>query len=256
MTTKRILFTLLFSFVAIVGSAQQPSATNATVDAVRDLEHFKETQIPLWMNDYGNLARFREDNAKLGVPAAQEQRVVFMGDSITQNWQLVKWFPGKPYVNRGISGQTTRQMLLRFRADVLQLQPKVVVIMAGTNDIAGNTGPMTVDEIVGHLTSMAELAKVNGIRVVLSSVTPVSNYTKDPRFYPLRSPQEILALNARIQDYCARSGCVYLDYFSAMVDDKGMLKADLANDGLHPNDRGFAVMSPLAERAIAQALAK
>ena len=163
------------------------------------------------------------------------------------------FFPGKPYVNRGISGQTTPQMLIRFRPDVIALNPKVVVVLAGTNDIAGNTGPETIEEIEGNLASMAQLAKANNIKVVLSSVMPVCDYIKPQTEH--RPPQKIITLNAWIKDYCDRNQLVYVDYYSAMIDDKNMLQKDLTYDGLHPNDAGYAVMSPLAAKAIEAALA-
>jgi lysophospholipase L1-like esterase len=214
------------------------------------------------LQDWPDLARYRDANANLAAPAVDEKRVVFMGDSITDMWAQPRFggfFPGKPYVDRGISGQTTPQMLLRFRPDVIALQPKVVLILAGTNDLAGNTGPMTLEEIEGNLQSMAELAKLNGIRVVLASVMPVSDYGHAPDGSPLnmtlgRPPEKILRLNAWIKKYAEEHHQVYLDYFSAMVDEKGFLKADLSVDGLHPNAAGYAVMAPLAEEAIAKAL--
>jgi lysophospholipase L1-like esterase len=244
---------LLSFMLATLAFTQQ--TTDDAVKAVRNLEKYREGLIPQWMSDFGNLGRYREANAKLTAPSATEGRVVFMGDSITDIWKLDKYFPGKPYVNRGIGGQTTPQMLIRFRPDVIDLGPKVVVILAGTNDIAGNTGPMTLGEIEGNLQTMAELARAHGIHVVLSSVLPVNNYTERSKmFFPLRSPAEILELNRFIKEFAAGNGCIYLDYFSAMVDDKGLLKHELADDGLHPNDRGFAVMAPLAQKAIEQAL--
>jgi lysophospholipase L1-like esterase len=206
--------------------------------------------------DWPNLARYAAENAKLPPPAPGEERVVFMGDSITDAWGRTrgKFFPGKPYVNRGISGQTTPQMLIRFRPDVIDLKPKLVVILAGTNDIAGNTGPMTLEQIEGNLLSMAQLAQANGIRLVLASVLPVCDcFTSQT---PRRPPQKIVALNQWIKNYCDRTGAVYLDYYSAMLDEHGMLKKDLTSDGLHPNDAGYEVMSPLAAQAIARALAK
>jgi lysophospholipase L1-like esterase len=209
------------------------------------------------LQDWPNLARYRDDNAKVNPPMSGERRVVFMGDSITDGWgraQGSKFFPGKPYINRGISGQTTPQMLIRFRPDVIALQPKVVVILAGTNDIAGNTGPETLDFIEGNLESMAELAKANGIRVVLASVMPVCDYIKPQT--ATRPPQKILALDAWIKDYCTRNGCIYLDYYSAMVDSSGMFKRELTYDGLHPNNAGYEVMAPLAQQAIDQALTR
>jgi lysophospholipase L1-like esterase len=216
------------------------------------------------LHDWPNVARYAEANAALAAPAKFELRVVFMGDSITDAWvspQYGGFFPGKAYVDRGISGQTTPQMLIRFRPDVIALQPKVVVILAGTNDIAGNTGPMTVGEIEGNLASMAELARTNKIRVVLASVLPVSNYGHDRQGNPQdmrinRPPEKILELNTWIRKYAAENGHAYLDYFSAMVDEQGLLQRDLSEDGLHPNAKGYAIMSPLAEQAIRVAIKK
>jgi lysophospholipase L1-like esterase len=216
------------------------------------------------LHDWPNLARYAEANAALAVAAKFDLRVVFMGDSITDAWVSPEYggfFPGKPYVDRGISGQTTPQMLIRFRPDVIALQPKAVVILAGTNDIAGNTGPMTLGQIEANLASMAELAKANKIRVVLASVLPVSNYGHDRQGNPLdmrlnRPPEKILELNTWIKKYAAENGHTYLDYFSAMVDAQGLLQRDLSEDGLHPNAKGYAVMSPLADEAIRSAIKK
>jgi lysophospholipase L1-like esterase len=219
------------------------------------LERYRQSKISVFMNDYGQLVRYRDANAALKPPAAGENRIVFYGDSITDGWKLADYFPGKPYVNRGISGQTTPQMLVRFREDVLELQPKAVIILAGTNDIAGNTGPMTLDEIEANYTSLAELAAANHVKVIYASVLPVNNYTPEAQeFFADRSPAKIVELNRWLKNYCANHGCIFLDYFSAMVDDKGMLKRDLADDGLHPNATGYKVMAPLAEAAIAQAV--
>lgn len=206
------------------------------------------------LNDFPSLARYRDANAKVPPPAPGENRVVFMGDSITDNWgkEQAQFFPGKPYINRGISGQTTPQMLIRFRPEVIALKPKVVVILAGTNDIAGNTGPETLENIEDNLTSMAELAKANGIRVVLASLLPVCDYIRPQT--ARRPPQQILALNQWMKNYTAKNGFVYLDYFSATVDSSGMFKQELTYDGLHPNDAGYALMAPLAEQAIVDAL--
>jgi lysophospholipase L1-like esterase len=213
-----------------------------------------QTPPPAAKLDFPNLARYHDENAKLAAPAPDEKRVVFMGDSITDNWgrRYGKFFPGKPYVNRGIGGQTTPQMLIRFRPDVIALAPKMVVILAGTNDIAGNTGPTTLEAIEDNLTSMAELAKVNGIRVVLSSVMPVCDYIKPQT--ERRPPEKIKALNSWIKDYAAKNGLVFLDYYSALVDDRQMFKKELTYDGLHPNDAGYEVIAPEAEKAIAAAL--
>jgi len=206
------------------------------------------------LKDWPNLARYRAANSQVPPAASGEKTVVFMGDSITDGWgrKYSKFFPGKPYINRGISGQTTPQMLIRFRPDVIALRPAVVVILAGTNDIAGNTGPMTLEATEDNLTSMTELARVNGIRVVLASLLPVCDYIKPQT--PRRSPEKIIALNAWMKEYAARNGLIYLDYYSAMLDDNKMLKQEFTYDGLHPNDAGYEVMAPLAAKAIAAAL--
>jgi lysophospholipase L1-like esterase len=218
------------------------------------LDQYRASRIAVFTDDYGQLARYRDANAKLGAPAMGQNRVVFFGDSITDIWKLKNYFPGKPYVNRGIGGQTTPQMLVRFRQDVIDLHPKVVVILAGTNDIAGNTGPMRTEDIEANLASFAELARAHGIRVVYSSVLPVHNYTERSKdFFAQRPMPRILELNQWLKDFCEKNNIVYLDYFSAVVDDKGLLKKDLADDGLHPIDAGYKIMAPLAEAAIAKA---
>jgi len=203
--------------------------------------------------DWAYLQRYRAENAALSPPRAGEHRVVFMGNSITEGW--TKYFPtmfaGKPYINRGIGGQTTPQMLVRFRQDVIALKPAVVVILAGTNDIAGNTGPSTIEMIEDNLASMAELAQANGIAVVLSSVLPVFDYPWRPGLTPA---PKIVALNAWMKQYAAAHGAVYLDYHSAMADGRQGMKSDLASDGVHPNEAGYRIMAPLAEQAIAEAL--
>ena len=214
--------------------------------------------------DWPNLGRYREANTELPPPAAGQSRVVFLGDSITDNWNnpgFGGFFPGKGYINRGISGQTTPQMLLRFRQDVLALKPAVVVLLAGTNDIAGNTGPMTLEAIQGNIESMTELATAHGVRMILSSVMPVNDVGRSADGTPVnrtrqRPPVKIAALNTWMREYATRAGIVYLDYVAALADENGMLRADLADDGLHPNAQGYAVIAPLAERAIQQALAK
>jgi lysophospholipase L1-like esterase len=220
------------------------------------LDHYRASRIAIFTDDFGQLARYRDANAALKPPAPGENRVVFFGDSITDIWHLDEYFPGKPYINRGIGGQTTPQMLVRFRQDVIELSPKVVVILAGTNDIAGNTGPMRLEDIEANYASMAELARTNNIRVVFSSVLPVHNYTPQSQdLFAQRSPEKILALNRWLKGYVAgHDGCLYLDYFAAMVDGKGLLKRDLAEDGLHPNAVGYKIMGPLAEAAIEKAL--
>jgi lysophospholipase L1-like esterase len=203
--------------------------------------------------DFAGLARYAAADSQLPPAAPGEQRVVFMGNSITDSWAkyFPVMFPGKPYIGRGISGQTTPQMLLRFRQDVIELHPSVVVILAGTNDIAGNTGPSTPEMIEGNLASMADLARANGIRVVLSSVLPVYDY---PWKRGLEPAARIVALNRWMRDYAERTGDVYLDYWSAMADERQGMKAALTIDGVHPNEAGYGVMAPLAEAAIAKAL--
>jgi len=201
--------------------------------------------------DFGGLDRFREADAQLPAPAPNEDRVVFMGDSITQGWKLNESFPGKPYINRGIGGQTSPQMLVRFRQDVIDLKPKVVVILAGTNDIAGNTGPMTLKQTEDNLTSMAELAHANGIRVVLCSVLPAFDYSWAPGLQPA---MRIFELDGWIRDYAAKNNYVYVDYYSAMKDDRGGLPAALSADGVHPLPAGYEIMTPLAEAGIEKAL--
>jgi lysophospholipase L1-like esterase len=203
--------------------------------------------------DWADLARYREANAELGPPSQGEQRVVFMGNSITDAWAqyFPAMFPGKPYVGRGISGQTTPQMLVRFRQDVIALKPAVVVILAGTNDIAGNTGPSTLEMIEGNLASMTELAQANGIKVVLTSVLPVYDYPWKPGLEPA---QKIVALNSWMRQYASAHHAVYLDYHWAMADDRQGMRKELSGDGVHPNEAGYRIMAPLAEQAISQAL--
>ena len=203
--------------------------------------------------DWADLARYRDENATLGPPGPGEQRVVFMGNSITDAWAQYfgAMFPGKPYVGRGISGQTTPQMLVRFRQDVIALKPAVVVILAGTNDIAGNTGPSTLEMIEDNLASMTELAQANRIKVVLASVLPVFDYPWKPGLEP--APR-IVALNAWIRNYAVQHGAAYLDYHSAMADQRQGMRAELSSDGVHPNEAGYRIMAPLAERAIEEVL--
>jgi len=203
--------------------------------------------------DWAYLERYRSDNAALGLPRAGENRVVFMGNSITEGWAkyFATMFSGKPYVGRGIGGQTTPQMLVRFRQDVIALKPAVVVILAGTNDIAGNTGPSTLEMIEDNLASMSELAQANGIAVVLGSVLPVYDYPWRPGLEPA---PKIVALNNWMKQYAATHGAVYVDYHGAMADARQGMRPELADDGVHPNDAGYRVMVPLVERGIAEAL--
>lgn len=250
----------MFVFVMLSGLLACPVWAQSTPDvakATKGLNEWRGSREAMLMDDFGELSHYREANAKLVALEKGERRVVFFGDSITDGWKLEESFPGKRYINRGIGGQTTPQMLIRFREDVLDLKPAVVVILAGTNDIAGNTGPMSLEEIEANYASMADLARVHGVKVVFSSVLPVHNYTERAAdFFPLRSPEKILKLNRWLQDYCGTKNCSYLDYFSALVDSKGFMKKELADDGLHPNLAGYAVMAPLAERAIGKALGR
>ncbi len=255
-------FIILIACVAFV-SAQTAAPPTAAADPCAEVKA-QAARSESRLKDWPAIGRYREANAAVRAPARDERRVVFMGDSITDGWddpQYGGFFPGKPYIDRGISGQTTPQMLIRFRPDVIALNPKAVVILAGTNDIAGNTGPMTLEAIEDNLASMAELARAHDIRVVLSSLLPVSDYEKNKEGKQIvrtvqRPPEQIKALNDWMRKYAAENGLVYLDYYSAMADEKGFLKEELSEDGLHPNAKGYAVMAPLAEQAIAQALKK
>jgi lysophospholipase L1-like esterase len=239
----RAALLLLSATLAAMPQTDDPSQLRT------ELERARKT-----LQDWANLTRYRSENTTMKPPARGEERVAFMGDSITDGWgrKYGKFFPGKPYINRGISGQTTPQMLVRFRPDVIAHKPRAVVILAGTNDIAGNTGPMSLEDIQNNLASMAELARANGIRVVMASVMPVSDYIRPQT--PRRPNEKIRELNEWIRKYTAANGHVYLDYHSAMLDDKGVFKQELTYDGLHPNDAGYDVMLPLAQKAIAQAL--
>ena len=254
---KIIAIAFLTAVFSLPVFAQTPSPTPLDLAG----EKQRADRLQARFNDFANFARYREANGKLAPSAKNENRIVFIGDSITDSWKLNEYFANRPYVNRGISGQTTPQMLIRFRPDVIELKPKVVVILAGTNDISGNTGPTTIEAIQGNLTSMVELARANGINVVLASVMPVSDYNKNAAGTQiirtvLRPPAQIAALNMWIRQFCTERNLVYLDYFSAMADEKGFLKAEIANDGLHPNAKGYEIMKPLVEQAIYTALKK
>jgi len=245
----RITLLFLAAFAAFAQQQPAPPSVPYTLQPMYQL-----------VNDYGNQRRYAGDNAKLAPPASGEDRVVFMGDSITDAWgrnafsTTAPFFPGKPYVNRGISGQVTAQMLLRFFPDVIALHPKAVVFLAGTNDIGGNIGPVTDRSIQENMMAMVDMARAHNIKIVLGSVLPVCDYHRPQTAQ--RPPERILAMNRWFKEYAADIHAVYLDYFSATVDDKGFFKAELTNDGLHPNAAGYAVMAPLAEKAIAQALGR
>jgi len=256
---KRFLLFLLcapalFAQQQANGLAATPDAAQAELEKLR-MQMFR---IQKTLTDWANLTRYRQENADLAAKGLDANRVVFMGDSITDAWgrtyAVGKFFPGKPYVNRGISGQTTPQMLIRFRPDVIALKPKAVLILAGTNDIAGNTGPMTLEETEGNLTSMAELAKASGMQVILASVMPTCDYYHKQT--DRRPNEKIVELNTWMAAYAQQNGFVYLDYYTALLDDQKVFKKELTYDGLHPNDAGYEVMAPLAQKAIDAALAR
>ena len=240
---------LLALFVPCAALAQASAGQPAIPPPLRQLVSL--------VGDYGNAQRYAGENAAVKPAAANERRVVFMGDSITDNLHNDRFggfFPGKPYLNRGISGQTTAQMVLRFYPDVIALEPRAVLILAGTNDIGGNLGPVTLESIENNLAAMTDIARAHGIKVVLASLTPVCDIQGRPAMTTGRPPEKILALNRWIKDFAARQGYVFLDYFAATEDANGLFRSELTDDGLHPNAKGYAIMNPLAEKAISQAL--
>ena len=249
-----ILFPVILCFCAF--AQQRPASNSIPSSGFPGLDEYRASRVAIYTDDFGELKRYREADATLGPSAAGENRVIFLGDSITDYWKLADYFPGKDYINRGIDGQSTPQMLVRFRQDVINLHPTVLVVLAGTNDVAGVSGRTRNEDIEANYASMAELARLHQIRVAFASLLPVNNYSEDAKeSFALRPRERILALNAWLKGYCAQNGLVYLDYYSAMVDDKGMLKRDLSDEGLHPNAAGYKVMAPLAEKAIARAIA-
>jgi len=206
-------------------------------------------------DDWANLNRYKDGNFKIGSPAENENRIVFMGNSITEGWLQInpEFFKDKPYLDRGISGQTTPQMLVRFRQDVVNLKPKAVVILAGTNDIAGNTGPSTLEMIEDNIASMVEIAKANNIKVLLCSVLPAFDYPWKPGLNPA---EKIVELNKWIKNYCEENKLIYVDYFTPMADERNGLKKEYSEDGVHPNEDGYKVMAPLVEKAIEEVLSE
>lgn len=265
---RRLLFAALFSVSLSAPCQNRPAATPVTAGAVvtgtpqavdpllvkpvSELTPEQITGLQKRLADWPGLGRFREENATL--PPAEPGRVVFLGDSITIGWKerdQNSFFPGKPYLNRGISGQTSAQMLLRFQQDVIALKPAVVVILAGVNDLAGNSGESSVPMIEDNLRSMVALAQANGIRVVLSSVLPAINFSWRPG---LRPADKVRELNAWMRPYAAAHQCTYLDYYSAMADKDGGMRPGLSKDNVHPTPAGYQIMTPLAQAAIDQAL--
>ncbi|MGH9800040.1 MAG: SGNH/GDSL hydrolase family protein [Blastocatellia bacterium] len=245
----KILLGLIILGVAVAARSPQDCAT-----ALAALEHRAEDQRRL-LADWAGLIRYGSENTELPKPKNDEARVVFIGDEITEAWGQgqTPFFPGKPYLNRGISRQTTPQMLVRFRQDVIKLNPKVVVILAGMNDIASYYEPITQQMTAENITSIVELAKANNIRVVLASLTPINDYYKKQSL--VRPFGKIIGINGWLKDYATTSGSIYLDYYSALGEGRN-LKKEFSSDGVTLNDAAYAVMAPLAEAAIAQALTK
>jgi lysophospholipase L1-like esterase len=244
------LFLLLLSLVPIFGqmtdSFAPPKANCCLAGTAQTLAD--------QLQDWNQLGRYHADNQRLLALPAEPNRVVFMGDSITDGWKLTTYFPTRTsFVNRGISGQTTAQMLVRMFPDVINLKPAVMVVLAGTNDIARNNGPQTFQQITDNFQAMTELAQAHGIRVILCSILPISDYTTRPQSLR-RPPADILKLNAWLKDYAAKKNAIYVDYFAATVDERGFLKDGTSGDGLHPNAKGYEIMAPLVEAAIGQAL--
>ncbi|MBV8391376.1 MAG: SGNH/GDSL hydrolase family protein [Mucilaginibacter sp.] len=243
---QKLIATALI-FTAFAAQAQQTNNTNMTPD---DAKKWQDPEYS-YHNDWANLRKYQDENSKLSPPAPGENRIVFMGNSITEFWKVNDpgYFSG--YVNRGISGQTTPQMLIRFREDVINLKPAVVVILAGINDIAQNTGPIKLEDTFGNIVSMVELARAEHIKVVMSSVLPANHFPWRPAITPT---EKVIALNKMLKDYADANHIVYLDYYSAMVDDRKGLPLNLSGDGVHPNLAGYKVMEPLADKAITEAL--
>ncbi len=255
-----LLTILLFLIVlfCVNYSLSAPDQSLLSSDAfIREKQ--RADRLQAYLHNFANLTRYSKANKEIKTPANGENRIVFLGDSITDSWKLAEYFPNQPYINRGISGQTTSQILLRMRSDVIDLNPKVVVLLAGTNDIAGNAEIETNEFIQENIASIVDIAHQNGIKVILSSILPVSDYNRKSNGMIIyrtqhRPPKRILELNKWIKSFCEQRGLVYLDYFSATVDEKGFLKAELANDGIHPNAEGYKIMQKLASEAITKAL--
>jgi len=252
-TAKLVSLATLAGLLLCAGPARGQLAPDFTPRGAVCCLGFQAQPLANTLVDWNQLGRYHDDDVRLKALPAQPGRVVFMGDSITDGWHLDQFFPGKPYVNRGISGQTTPQMLVRMFPDVIDLSPAAIIILAGTNDIAGNTGPETPSMVEENLQAMTELAQKHGIKVILCLLTPVSDYTARKQTEH-RPPADILKLNDWIKAYAERAGATVADYYSAVVDDHGMLREGYSEDGLHPNAKGYALMAPVAAAAIEKAL--
>ena len=250
-TQKKLFILIIILLSGLIVQAQNNARREPP--SPEQMAAFRKAMEERLRNDWAFLARYRDDNAKIGDPGPGENRVIFYGNSITDFWINVmpEFFEGKSYIDRGISGQTTPQMLVRFRQDVINLKPKVVVILAGINDINGNTGPSTLEMIEDNIQSMAELAKANNIKIVIASVLPCDSIYVRP---DLRPAERVLLLNVWLKNYASENQCVYLDYFPSLANEKNGLKEEYTNDGIHPNKAGYEVMAPLAEAAIKKAL--
>lgn len=252
MTVRWMMATAFASLLSLAASPARAQEEIKGIVADPCAAQTAPERASVFARDFAQLCQYRAQNAELMKPASTPPRVVFMGDSITEFWgDKDAAFFTKGKIDRGISGQTTSQMLLRFRQDVIDLHPQAVHIMAGTNDVAGNTGPETLEQVEGNLASMAELAKANGIRVILASVPPAARFPWRPG---MQTVPTIQALNRWIKDYAARNGFTYVDYYGAMATPEGGMKAGLAEDGVHPTPEGYKVMEPLAEAAMRAAL--
>jgi len=247
-TVLNLFFLLLLGQISQAQNQPAPAAAKSPEDMAKEYAAWTKIR-----DDWPNFARYHAANEKLGPPKAGENRIVFMGNSITDGWIRLspEFFQGRPYIDRGISGQTTPQMLVRFRADVIALKPKVVLILAGINDIAGNTGPSTLEMIEDNLASMAELAKASGIKVVMSSILPAFDFPWKPGMQPA---EKVVAVNTWMKAYATKNGMIYLDYWSAFADERKGMPAKYSKDGVHPTAEGYKIMEPLAEKAIAEAL--
>ena len=270
---KRSYFLFVAGALAVCGSANAqlsdefnlPRANCCLVNTAKSLAE--------QLQDWNQLGRYHDANLELKKLPGDAKRVIFLGDSITDNWKLEESFPDKPYVNRGISGQTTPQMLVRMYPDVIDLKPAAMILLAGINDVSRNTGPSTAEMIEDNIMAMTELAQHHGIKVILCSLLPISDYpflrkqSGGSQFLPLpglripvmqmtaeHPPTDILKLNAWIRDYAGRVNAIYADYFAALVDGKGWLKDSYSIDGLHPNAEGYTVMAPIAAAAIQKAI--